>query len=80
MATGERFASLNFKSLTEIKSFHAEGFAMFVRPHRELCDLSWVTGLKDSHKLWEGDLGGQELTELQLKVLGMLTCREELLR
>lgn len=60
MAATERFAPLNFKSLTEIKSFHAGGFSVLVRPQRELCDLSKMTDLKrDSHKLGEGDPGGE---------------------
>lgn len=63
MAARERFAPLNFKSLTEIKSFHAGGFSVLARPHRdhrELCDVSKMTDLKrDSHKLGEGNPGGE---------------------
>ena len=60
MAAGEISAPLNFKSLTEIKSLHAGGFAVLVRPPRERCDRSWVTDVKrDAHKRGGGDPGGE---------------------
>lgn len=72
MVAGERFAPLNFESLTKIKSFHAGVCAVLARPHRDLCDLSWVTdSQRDIHKLGDMIRVEGELTEAQLKVLSM---------
>ena len=52
--------SSELKESDQAPSFHAGGFSVLVRPHRELCDLSKMTDLKrDSHKLGEGDPGGE---------------------
>lgn len=75
-AAGEILAPLNFKSPAEIKSLHAGGFAVLVRPLRELCDLSWVTDLKrDIHQLRRVTQMERELTEVQLKVPSMFNLQ-----
>lgn len=58
MAAGEKFAPLNFKSLTEINGFCARVFAVLVRPQRDL----WSPlgdGLEEGHSqtVGEGNAG-----------------------